>query len=80
MFPLPVNPSKPLETTGRIKELEMQLRGKDGKIASLEGLVDKMKREAKHTIDALTDMKMQCNEMEKKVNTVKSLEEEVNIE
>ena len=75
VFPLSV-PKQSAEPS-KVQEMEAELRSKDGKIASLNDMIKRLRQDASHTTDALTDMKVQYDEMEKKVAAVKAVEEEV---
>ena len=67
----------PSVLSARVKELEQQVRSKEGKIASVESALERMRRDAENSTSELLDLKQQNNELEKQIARKDQVEKEL---
>ena len=73
VFPAPaVHPD-----SSHLRELEQQIRAKEGKIAALESSLERLRRDAECGANELMDLKMKIDEMEKREERWKHMEKEL---
>ena len=73
VFPAPaVHPD-----SSHLRELEQQIRAKEGKIAVLESSLERLRRDAECGANELMDLKMKIDEMEKREERWKHMEKEL---
>lgn len=73
VFPAPAIHADP----SRVRELEQQIRAKDGKIAALESSLERVKRDAESGASELMDLKMKLDEMEKREEQTRRLADDL---
>ena len=65
------------EISARVRELEQSEKSKDGRISSLELLVERLKKNEESNTNELMELKVQNDELEKKAGKVAELEGEL---
>ena len=65
------------EISARVRELEQSGKSKDGRISSLELLVERLKKNEESNMNELMELKVQNDELEKKAGKVSELEGEL---
>ena len=73
----PFSPPQQNELTVRMKEMELREKSKDGRISSLELLIERLKKDAENNTSELMDLKMKNDELEKRSGRVKEVEAEL---
>lgn len=73
----PFSPPQQNELTVRMKEMELREKSKDGRISSLELLIERLKKDAENNTSELMDLKMKNDELEKQSGRVKEVEAEL---
>lgn len=75
LFPTPVGPKVNPSTT-RLKELEQQLRAKEGRLTAAEAALERLRRDAERSASELLDLKRENDELTKQTAKMESLREE----